>query len=81
MKNFINTYAAIIGGIIMQLQVLPMIYDSWWHNQQIPIMTTMLVFVGLGLICFRYHKDWFIMTLNITNMFLHALVQLPIIFQ
>jgi hypothetical protein len=76
----IDNYAAILGGIIMQLQILPMIFDSWVNGNQIPLTTTVLVFFGLGLITLRYRSDWFILTLNLTNMFLHALIQLPRLF-
>jgi hypothetical protein len=80
MLKYIDNYAAIMGGVLMQMQILPMIYASWAHGQQIPLATTVIVFAGLGLICLRYRNDWFIMTLNITNMFLHALIQLPRLF-
>ena len=70
---------AIIGGILMQLQILPMVYDSWVNNQQIPIATTVLVVCGLSLISLRYLRDWYILALNGVNITLHLAIQLPII--
>jgi len=80
MKKWINNYAAILGGLIMQAQVMPMVYDSWANSNTIPLATYIMVVVGLTLITLRYSNDWFIITLNVTNIFLHTLVQLPRIF-
>ena len=70
----------IAGALVMQAQVLPLIWDSWVNGQQIPLLTTALVFLGLTLISLRYLKDSFILTLNCVNIGLHLLVQLPRIF-
>jgi hypothetical protein len=78
--RFINNYAAILGGLIMQAQVMPMVYDSWANGHTIPLATYIMVVVGLGLITLRYRADWFIISLNLTNIFLHTLVQLPRLF-
>jgi len=80
MIKWVDNYAAILGGLIMQAQILPMIYDSWVNGQTIPIATYMMVAVGLFLITLRYRSDWFIISLNCTNIFLHTLVQLPRLF-
>lgn len=76
-QNKVTKLAGLAGALVMQAQVLPLVWDSWANGQQIPLATTLLVFVGLGLINIRYYNDRFIMGLNCVNMTLHALVQLP----
>ena len=78
-SKVINTLAT-LGAVTMQLQILPMIYDSWANNQQIPLMTTFLVVMGLSLISLRYRGDWFILGLNGLNITLHLLIQIPRLF-
>jgi len=69
--------AALLGGFLMQVQIMPMIWDSWANGQQIPLLTTAFVFCGLTLISLRYIGDWFIIGLNVINIMLHLLIQLP----
>lgn len=66
--NKINILSA-VGGVLLQAQLALLI------GSDIPLAASAVSVAGLILLSLRYLRDWFILSLNLTGIILHFLIQ------